>query len=76
MPRELKPARTAPPIHYDGRLYWFTEWFDPEDDRCSWCLGPIGEDEVPLMLFKDVGAATWQARVCEACTPLVVRLLV
>lgn len=63
----------APPIIYDGFLSWYTEWFDPNDDRCSLCGGLIPEDSVPLILFKDVPSAgqTWQARVCDPCMPVV-----
>jgi hypothetical protein len=75
--------RAAPPIAFDGRFYWYTEWFDPSDDRCSLCRGPIDEETVPLCLFKEIRETddrrrkpeTWQARFCEACTPIVIRQL-
>lgn len=58
---------------FDGFLSWYTEWFDQTDDRCSNCHGPIAEEEVPLILFKEVPSAgqTWQARICEACLPII-----
>jgi hypothetical protein len=62
----------APPVIFDGWLHWYTEWFDPADDCCSLCRGPIAEEDVPLILFKEVKVAgqTWQARICEACMPV------
>jgi hypothetical protein len=50
-------------LHYDGRLYWYTEWFDPAADLCCLCRQPIPEDDVPLILFKTVGRQTWQCRL-------------
>lgn len=73
--RRITPAAGVPPIQYDGQFWWYTDWFDSTDDRCSRCRGPIGEDDVPLCLFKEGGAATWQARFCATCTPAVVTLL-
>lgn len=65
--------RAVPPVIFDGWLHWYTHWFDPADDRCSLCRGPIAENEVPLILFQERRALgqTWQARVCPACTPHV-----
>lgn len=66
----------VPPIHFDGRIYWYSERYDPADDRCSLCRGPIGEDDVPLMLFKDApGDATWMARFCDTCTPVLLQFV-
>jgi len=67
--------RKAPPIHFDGHFYWYTQWFDAEDDRCSKCRGLIDPDTVPLILFKDVGRETWQARFCDACMEAAFLLL-
>jgi hypothetical protein len=55
--------RTPPPMHYDGHLWWYTERFDPAEDRCCVCRELIPEEEVPLILFKTVGTATWQTRL-------------
>lgn len=76
MPTRAKRS-AVPPVIFDGFLIWYMEWFDPDQDRCSLCSGPIAEDEVPLILFKDVPAAgqTWQARVCGMCMPTVFRRL-
>lgn len=70
----LRTSSPAPKVVFDGLIYWFTEKFDPDDDRCCCCRGPISEDSVPLMLFRDVrvvGARTkqtWLARFCEKCS--------
>jgi hypothetical protein len=61
----------AAPMSFDGRWHWYTQYVDPADDRCSACRSVIPEDEVPLSLFKEVGAETWQARFCEACMPAI-----
>jgi hypothetical protein len=74
MTRHNARRTSPPPVHFDGQLHWFTSCFDPTDDRCSRCQGPIAEDEVPLVLFKEVGRALWEARICERCTPLIARL--
>lgn len=55
--------RTTPPMFYDGTLFWYTEWFDPADDRCCVCREPIPEEDVPLILFQDVEGQTWQSRI-------------
>jgi hypothetical protein len=52
-----------PPMQYDGHFWWYTEWFDETDDRCCVCRQLIPEDDVPLILFKDVGGQTWQTRI-------------
>jgi len=52
-----------PPMRKDGDLWWYTEWFDPSDDRCCVCQTLIPEEDVPLILFKDVGGQTWQCRI-------------
>lgn len=71
MPRRAE----APPMHFDGVFHWYTEWFSESDDRCCYCRGPIAEESVPLILWKDVGHQTWMARFCETCTPrLLARL--
>lgn len=75
MPAQRGKRPAAPPMHFDGRFYWYMEYVDPADDQCCLCRGPIGEDEVPLMLFKDVGRETWQARFCEICTGVVISFL-
>jgi hypothetical protein len=69
-------SRLAPPITFDGRFFWYTDWFDPSDDRCSLCCAAIPEDAVPLCLFKGVGRKTWQARFCDSCTGTVAKMLV
>jgi hypothetical protein len=56
-------APRVPPMQYDGRLWWYTEWFDPAADLCCVCRQPIPEEDVPLILFKDVGRQTWQSRI-------------
>lgn len=53
----------VPPMAYDGRLWWYTDWFDPAADLCCLCREPIPEDDVPLILFKDVGGQTWESRM-------------
>ena len=68
-------GRAAPPMAFDGRFHWYTEWFDPADDRCCLCRGPIAEEDVPLILFKQVGRATWQARFCDLCTGVVLSFM-
>ena len=52
-----------PPMFYDGTLFWYTAWFDPAEDRCCVCRGPIPDAEVPLILFQDVQGQTWQSRM-------------
>jgi hypothetical protein len=71
--RRREPA--VPDVVFDGRFWWYTEWFDPCEDRCSSCQALIPEDVVPLILFKDVGCSTWQARFCLTCIPVVVARL-
>lgn len=77
MPGEVDRTRRTPPTHFDGRFHWYTKWVDFADDRCSLCRGPIGEDEIPLILWRDVQVVpngksqTWEARFCETCTPIV-----
>lgn len=64
----------APPLVFDGRIFWYTERYDPDDDRCCSCRKRIEEDSVPLMLFREVPVAgrakpqTWLARFCERCS--------
>jgi hypothetical protein len=54
----------VPPIIFDGRLWWYSQWYDPDDDRCCLCRGAISDDEVPLILFRKIDAhETWQARI-------------
>lgn len=69
----MKRKRPGPPMHYDGRLWWYTEWFDPSDDRCCVCRKLIPEEDVPLILFKSVAGQTWQSRIhWEPCaTPII-----
>ena len=64
-------ARRQPPTVVADGICWFTTW---PDDSCSVCRGRLPEDEVPLMLWKDVGDQTWQAQFCETCTPMVLEL--
>lgn len=63
------------PIIYDGLLFWYTERFDPEDDRCCKCREAIDADDVPLTLFRGHGRETWQARICGTCAPAIVSLM-
>lgn len=65
----------TPPIVYDGRFWWYTEWWDPTDDRCCRCQARIGDEETALELWRHVGPRTWSARFCHGCTPVVVRML-
>ena len=62
-------AKAGPPMSFDGFLFWYTEWFDTEDDRCCapHCRQVIPEDDGPLILFKDVERKTWQTRLHVAC---------
>jgi len=72
---EMK-ATAAPPIVFDGFLYWFTEYFDVGEDRCSRCQELIPEEDVPLQLFNQRrDGSTWLARICESCAPLVISLM-
>jgi hypothetical protein len=65
----MTPTRATPPLAFDGLFFWYTEWVDPTDDRCSRCRGAIAEDSVPLILFQQRrDGATWQARFCERCS--------
>lgn len=59
----------GPPMEFDGRLFWYVEFFDPADDRCcAWgCRRSIDEDEVPLILFKGTGRHCQQSRLHVAC---------
>jgi hypothetical protein len=50
-------------MSYDGRLWWYTDWFDPAADLCCICRQPIPEDDVPLILFQTRGETTWQSRM-------------
>jgi hypothetical protein len=56
-------------MEFDGRLFWYVEYFDPDDDRCCApdCRKPIDEDDVPLMLFKGTGRRCRQARLHVVC---------
>ncbi len=36
----------------------------PQAEHCSYCDSPIGEDDVPLILWNKDG---WAARFCDAC---------
>ena len=42
-------------------------WEGPDQtpgDRCSFCDAPIGEDDVPVVMWSSEG---WTARFCDAC---------
>jgi len=64
----------APPLVFDGHIFWYTRAFDPDDDRCCKCRATIDPECVPLMLFREVPVAgrakpqTWLARFCERCS--------
>jgi hypothetical protein len=46
-------------------IVWYENaGFEPP---CSWCLEPIKDDEVPLILWRDVGGVTWQAQFHNKC---------
>jgi hypothetical protein len=61
--------RSSPPMSFDGRLFWYEQWFDPEADLCCApdCRRPISEDDVPLILFSGTGKACKQARLHPTC---------
>lgn len=40
---------------------------EPPAECCSYCDAPIGEDDVPLILYNDAG---WCARFCNACAAI------
>lgn len=72
------PATTAPPVVFDGEVFWFTQGFDPDDDRCCGCRLTIDPECVPLMIFREVpvvgrakATQTWMARFCERCSRAV-----
>lgn len=76
--RATTDAPSKPPkIVFDGEVFWYTEAFDPDDDRCCSCRKPIDPECVPLMLFREVPIAgqkkpaTWLARFCERCSRAV-----
>lgn len=52
----------GPPIRFDGVVYWYTDWFDPDDDRCSFCRNLIPQAEVPFILFRSEDKKCEQAR--------------
>lgn len=37
---------------------------EPATEECSICDAPIGEDDVPLMMWREDG---WCVRLCAAC---------
>jgi hypothetical protein len=59
----------GPPMEFDGRMFWYLEYFNPADDRCCApeCRQLIAEDDVPLILFKNTGPACRQSRLHVAC---------
>jgi len=64
----MKKRAAVPPMYFDGSLFWYTDWFDPNADLCCVCREPIPEEDVPLILFKKVvskedGRQTWQTRI-------------
>ena len=49
-----------------GFNWMLVKWGGPDelvDENCSYCDQPIGEDEVPLMIWKD----GWAAQFCTHC---------
>lgn len=64
-----------PPVHFDGRIYWYTEWTPLTGRHCCLCRGPIDDDEVPLILWKGTGKATWEAHFCDVCMPILMRFM-
>jgi hypothetical protein len=60
-------ARGGPELEFDGRIFWYVDRYDPDDDLCCApdCRKPIDEDEVPLILWKD--DAKKMARLHFAC---------
>jgi hypothetical protein len=56
-------------MSFDGRLFWYDDWFDPSDDRCcaADCRTAIDEDDVPLILFRGEGKDMQQTRLHTAC---------
>lgn len=53
----------GPPIRFDGVLYWYLEYSDPAEDRCSLCRELIPEDDIPLILWRGKGKQTIMARL-------------
>jgi len=53
----------GPPMEFDGRIYWYVKYHEPEDDRCCVCRQPIAEEDVPLILFRERGRDTLMARI-------------
>ena len=50
-----------------GFDWLLVEWRGPKQRRimrCSYCAGPLRENEVPLMLWNKAG---WLAQFCTAC---------
>jgi hypothetical protein len=51
----------------EGFIWQAVSWGGPDErvsDICSYCDAPIADDDVPLILWNDVG---WCARFCDAC---------
>jgi hypothetical protein len=55
----LKPA--------EGFNWTAVSWGGPDErvaEACSYCDAPLHDEEIPLILYNDLG---WAARFCEAC---------
>jgi hypothetical protein len=65
----MSPKDDGPPMEFDGRIFWYVEYFEQDGDLCCApdCRQPIDEDEVPLILFKGTGKDCRQARLHVAC---------
>jgi hypothetical protein len=53
----------APPMEFDGTIFWYLERYDPAEDRCCICRELIPDDDVPLILWKKTGRRTLMARI-------------
>jgi hypothetical protein len=59
-------------IEFDGEVYWYIDWHDPSEDRCSRCRGLIAEDDIPLILWSEDGVR--MARLhWEPCAQPIIR---
>lgn len=51
----------------NGFDWLLVQWGAPDQRRsqtCCYCEAPMGNDEIPLTLWNDMG---WAAEFCEAC---------
>lgn len=65
MAQEPCPIRPAPGFDW-ARVSWGGP-DQPRTETCSYCDAPIGDDEVPLILWSEKG---WCAEFCDACKKL------